>query len=179
MKNSLTKCFLVLFIVLTACEINNSKASQEILLTTHNGKQLSLNGIWTSGCIENNNKFFIERFTFSENKIEVLVTYYSDSNCTQNFENELSELEFKVDGTIEVSLIGQKLIANKVSGTIKIGEEVNPFKQVICVVENTLYETQSNRKIISFYHASFDNVEIELSPDGYPINLNTYFLFKE
>tara|TARA_R110000868_G_scaffold304437_1_gene564964 strand:- start:16681 stop:17259 length:579 start_codon:yes stop_codon:yes gene_type:complete len=148
-----------------------SQEGSEVFFTSNLGDLLSLNGTWSSGCVEDTSGIFSERLTFSENKVTDHITYYSEPNCTVILNDSLIEMEFEINGTIDLELEGLELIANKVSGIQRVGNEEKPIKQSIAVVELTFYAYGSTKTVIAFNKARLQDDGGVISSDGYPVEL--------
>lgn len=132
-------------------------------LTSDLGNQISMNGNWVTECEQDLGMNMTETFIFSENTLQIQIQVYSDESCNDQIDSRVIDVDFEVQGTFTAQLNGQEVTGNKISGTQKVGTQVESFKQSMHVVES---ETG-----LHFYHGRFGDDGGNLTSDGYPIEI--------
>lgn len=152
---------------LISCQKDDVPSSiSTIVLKTISGNEISMNGIWSSGCVEaNNNMILNESLSFNNENLQIDINGYDDLEC--NGDPILSQviiITFINSGTTTVQFNGNQVIVNKIDGTATYSDgRVEAFKQVFFIDDtgNNLY----------MHHALFGNDGGEVDTEGYPTEI--------
>ncbi len=161
-KILLTSVLIMGFMVTNACKDSPTNVQSELLFTSNLGNELLLDGTWESGCAEDRGRFGSEIFRFTDNSLTIEIKFYSENTCTTLSGEMNVDIEFEVNGTINATLNGETVRANKISGIQRINGQEESFRQSIFVEELA--------DGIQFYHARFEE-DGGSTFEGYPTDI--------
>lgn len=170
LKSQSQKFIVILFLIshtMVSCQKDDDiNSTSIIMLKTISGNEISMDGIWSSGCVEaNNNMILNESLSFNNENLQIDIKGYGDLEC--NGVPILSQavvITFINSGTTIVQLNGNQVIVNKIDGTAIYSDgRVEAFKQVFFIDDtgNNLY----------MHHALFGNDGGEVDTEGYPTEI--------
>jgi len=154
-------------LIVSSCGKDESIDSETtITLTTISGNELSMNGIWSSGCVEANNDMILsESLTFNNENLQIDINGYDNMHCKgATIFNELVVITFNNSGTTTVIFNGEEVLVNKIDGTASYTDgRVEDFKQLFFI------DDTSGEKYM--HHAIFENDGGQVDSEGYPIEI--------
>lgn len=152
---------------------NDDDETLETNVTTSNGSVISLDGMWTSDCIDFTEYRLSEDFDFDGDQLMITIYQSNGETCDNPDQTQTVDITFHVLGTIEATLDGSVVLGNKIAGTQKSSSkaEASDFKQTFYILE------QSGERAL--YHGIFGDDGGELSSDGYPIELHPFAIVQQ
>ncbi len=144
------------------------------LLTSVTGNEVSMNGTWSSGCVEANNGFILnETLSFNNESLEIEIKESDNLQCDgPALFVETIAISFSQSGTTTVIFKGKTVVVNTIDGTATYMDgSVEKFKQTFLVDD-------SGAEMI-MHHALFENDGGQTNEDGYPIELIPIVISKQ
>ncbi len=147
---------------------NDAQVTPESIyrLITVSGVEISMNGIWESGCVAaNNGQILNEYLLFNNSNLEINIKGYDNLQCdgTAVF-NEIVTIAFRKSGTTTVNFEGRSVVVNTIDGTATYMDgSVEDFKQIFFVDDSS--------DELFMHHALFENDGGQVNEAGYPIEL--------
>jgi len=135
-------------------------------LISVSGAEISMNGIWESGCVAaNNGQILNEYLLFNNGNLEINIKGYDNLQCngTAVF-NEIITIDFRKSGTTTVNFDGRSVVVNTIDGTATYMDgSVEEFKQIFFI--------DDSGDELFMHHALFENDGGQINEAGYPIEL--------
>lgn len=160
---------------ITSCQKDDVATSEsKILLKTVSGNEISMDGIWSSGCVlANNNMILNETLSYNNKNLQIDIKAYDDMQCEGvSILSQTVTINFYSTGTVNVNFNGNQVLVNKIKGTANYSDgRVEDFKQIFFIDDssNNLY----------MHHAIFENDGGQVNPEGYPIEIIAIPITKE
>lgn len=157
--------FLICFTTVS-CQDDDIGSPSLIMLKTVSGNEISMDGIWSSGCVEaNNNMILNESLSFNNENLQIDIKGYDNLQCNgATVFSQAIIITFSSSGTTTVLFNDNLVVVNKIDGTATYSDgRVEAFKQVFFIDDtgNRLY----------MHHALFGNDGGEVDAEGYPIEI--------
>ncbi|MEQ9310655.1 MAG: hypothetical protein RLN90_14455 [Balneolaceae bacterium] len=157
--------FLICFTTVS-CQDDDIGSPSLIMLKTVSANEISMDGIWSSGCVEaNNNMILNESLSFNNENLQIDIKGYNNLQCNgATVFSQAVIITFNNSGTTTFQFNGNQVIVNKIDGTATYDDgRVEAFKQVFFIDDtgNNLY----------MHHALFGNDGGEVDAEGYPIEI--------
>jgi len=157
---------------ITSCDDDGELTITTTVITSM-GNEISMDGIWVSGCVDFTEFRLKESFDFNASSLVIDINQFEDGTCTDVINNEIITIEFQVLGTIDATLNGVTVMGNKISGT-----ETSSSNNISESFMQTFYVDDSVDPIL-LYHGIFGDDGGATSPDGYPIELHPFAIAKQ
>lgn len=153
-------------ITLMSCQSDEEVTPKSVILTTVSGIEISMNGIWSSGCVAaNNGQILNESLSFNNEKIEINIKGYDNLQCNgAAVFNEIITIAFRKSGTTTVNFNGKSVVVNTIDGTATYMDgSIEDFKQTFFIDDSGVE--------LFMHHALFENDGGQVNQAGYPIEL--------
>jgi len=165
--NKIAALLIILGPIITSCQKDDSiDITESINLTTSSGNNISMDGTWSSGCVEaNNNMILNESLIFDNRDLQINIKGFDNLQCNgTTIFNETINISFSTTGTKRVTFEGEQVLVNKINGTAKYSDgRVETFKQIFFINDTTAG--------IFMHHAIFEDDGGQVDVDGYPIQI--------
>ncbi len=166
LKMNLRTILLLLAPAISSCSEDEVGQDVNVILTTLSGAEISMDGVWLSGCVAANNGMILsESLTFSDENLQIDIQGFDNSDCngTAVF-NETIIISFNSPGTTRILFEDEEVTVNQIDGTATYADgRVENFKQVFLV-----NDTDGNTFM---YHAKFENDGGSVDANGYPVEI--------
>jgi len=150
-----------------SCQKDDSTTVEKaITLTTISGNQISMNGIWSSGCVTANNDMILnESLTFNDENLIIDIKGFDNMQCAgAAIFSEKVVITFNSAGTFSVLFNGKEVVVNKINGTaIYTDGRVEDFKQSFLIDDRS--------EVVFMHHAIFEDDGGNVNDEGYPIGI--------
>ena len=176
---ALLVAYIVIFIVFFGCSdssVNEPEAPQaeNLEVVGSSGQTLNMNGEWKTACTLLGNEILREIFRFSGDNLIIVIETHTTTDCESNpASTEIINITYEAKGTLNVSLDGQTVRANKISGTAfyTSSNRTETFKQSFYIDDS-----QASPRL---YHGVFGDDGGQLRADGYPLELHNVAIEKQ
>ncbi|MCW5518138.1 hypothetical protein [Muriicola sp. Z0-33] len=169
----LSKLLMISMIIsptLVACQSDDSIETliqpEPFILTTNSGNLITMNGLWSTGCVEaNNDTILSETLSFNNENLQINITGFDDLPCNGNANfYETVAITFSNAGTISVTFNGAQVLVNQIYGTATYNDgRVEDFKQIFFI------DDSSNETYM--HHAVTQSDGGQVNDEGYPIDI--------
>ncbi len=137
-----------------------------IALITNSGNSITMDGIWSSGCVEaNNNMILNESLTFNNENLQIDIKGYNNLQCNgTSIFSETIIINYRNAGSTTVNFMGEQVMVNQIEGSATSGDgSVEDFKQTFLI--------DDSGDDIYMYHALFGKDGGQVNAEGYPIEI--------
>lgn len=170
MKYTINLCLIMFSLTMMGC--SEDEETKTTVLTS-SGKEISMDGIWQSDCIDFADFRLSEDFDFRGEQLLITIRQYNAETCENADATETVTITFQVLDLVEATLNGSVVTGNRVLGTQQSSNDREPstFKQ-------TFFIDDSDGTSI-LYHGVFEDDGGAISSDGYPLDLHPFAITQQ